>query len=630
MSLRPIFALILVCALAGALPAAEPTNIAILPPKPRPLGFLTRSFQQRAVPPVNLSNSPRLAELIRGGNLYLTAADVVALALENNIDIETQRYGPLLAQEDLRRAQVGGALRNPTTPVAAGPQSVSLAGVTLSTSLASGAGIGSSGGITGLIGSLVPQTDPILQVSASFGHSTYPESNIIVDQTNYLIQNSANFSAAYSQQFLPGTAFSVGFNSSRYNVNSPSTLLNPYTTGSLYLNITQNVLQGWGIAVNNRYIRIARNNMKVTGLQLKQQAITTISAVLNLYWDLVAFNEDVRLKQEALDAARKLYADNKQELADGAVAAIEVTRAQAEIPARQQDVLIAQTNVLQQEIVLKNAISRHGIQDPLLESAHIIPLDHTEVPPVEDVGTVRELIAQAMAQRADLEQGRLNIQSQGLVLVGDKSELKPSLQAFLSFSNNAQAGTSNSLNTGYQYGTPDPFYIGGYGTFLGQLFRRNFPDYAAGFSLTIPIRNRAAQADYATDLLQMRQQQLQLEKAANQVAVDVRNAVIGVQQAHARYEAAVESRKLAQETLAAERKKYEFGKSTNAAVIQSQRDVVTAESEEVQSMANYTHARIAFEQALGVTLERNNVTVAETESGQVDRRSSLPANLPQK
>ena len=148
------------CGLTAVSFAAEPSNIRILPPKPRPLGFLTRPYQRRAVPPANLGNSPRLEQLIRGGNLYLTARDVLALTLENNIDIETQRYGPLMAQEDLRRALVGGALRNPTTPIAAGPQSVSLAGINLSTSLASGAGIGSSGGITGLIGSLVPQTDP--------------------------------------------------------------------------------------------------------------------------------------------------------------------------------------------------------------------------------------------------------------------------------------------------------------------------------------------------------------------------------------------------------------------------------------------------------------------------------------
>ena len=383
----PRFVLIslFLCGLTGTPFAAEPSNIRILPPKPRPLGFLTRPYQQRAVPPVDLGNSPRLEQLIRSGNLYLTARDVVALALENNIDIETQRYGPLLAQEDLRRAQVGGALRNPTTPIAAGPQSVSLAGINVSTSLASGAGVGSSGGITGLIGSLVPQTDPILSLNAVFGHATTPESNLVVDQTNYLVQSYQSYSASYSQQFMPGTAISFGFNSARVSVNSPTTLLSPVTSGSLSLNVSQNLLQGWGTAVNNRYIRIARNNMHVTDLQFKQQVVTTVAAVLNLYWDLVAFNEDVRLKNEALDAARKLYEDNRKELAAGAVAAIEVTRAQAEIPARQQDVAIAETNVLQQETVLKNAISRHGIQDPLLESAHLIPLDRTAVPAVEDL-----------------------------------------------------------------------------------------------------------------------------------------------------------------------------------------------------------------------------------------------------
>ncbi|MGB7758497.1 MAG: hypothetical protein WBL61_01635, partial [Bryobacteraceae bacterium] len=110
-----------VCYLAWLLawPAsAQPSNIAILPPRPRPLGFLTRAYQQRAVPAVNLSSSGRLGGLIRSGSLYLSARDVVALALENNIDIEIQRYGPLMARQDIDRARVGGALRAPSTAIA--------------------------------------------------------------------------------------------------------------------------------------------------------------------------------------------------------------------------------------------------------------------------------------------------------------------------------------------------------------------------------------------------------------------------------------------------------------------------------------------------------------------------------
>jgi outer membrane protein TolC len=609
---------------------AQSTNIAVLPPPSSPLGFLTARYRPRIVPSVNLNNSGRLASLIRSGTLYLTAQDVIALTLENNIDIEMQRYGPWMAREDIRRAGVGGALRSPTIPIAAGPQSVSLAGINVSGSLASGAGVGSGGGVTGLLGSFVPQTDPTFSFSASMGHSTSPESNIIVDQTNSLVQGSRGFSLGYSQQFMAGTSFSLSFSSSRTTTNSPSTLLNPVTNGTLSMSVSQNLLQGFGTSVNTRYIRIARNNAKVTDLQLKQQVITTVSAVLNLYWDLVAFHEDVRLKQLALEAARKLYEDNKKTVAAGGAAGIEITRAQAEIPAREQDVLIAETNVLQQEIVLKNALSRRGIEDPMLTDVHIVALDRIEVPDTQELPPVKQLLSQALAQRPDLQQSRINWESQHLVLKGDKSALKPTLQAFVYFANHAQTGVNNPANIDYEYGLPDPFYLGGYGTMLGQLLRRNFPDYSAGVSLTIPIRNRAAQADYAVDQLQARQQELQLEKSTAQVAVDVRNAVIGLQQAHVRYETALRTKQLAQETLEAEQKKYEYGKSINALVIQAQRDVVAAESEEVQAMANYTHNRIAFEAALGATLERNHIEMAEAGSGRVARQSALPEPLPEK
>ena len=611
--------------------SAQPSNIAILPPHPRPLGFLTRPYQQRAVPAVNLTNSARLSGLIRSGSLYLSARDVVALALENNIDIEIQRYGPLMARQDIDRARVGGALRSPSTAIAPGPQSVSLAGINVSgTSLASGAGVGSGGGITGQIGALIPQTDPMFNVSAYFGHNSYPQSNLVLYESNAVVEDYQNLNVGYSQQFMNGAAFNLNYASTRATVNIPTALLNPLTQGSLNLNISQNLLQGFGASVNNRYIRIARNNSRYSELQLKQQVMTTVSAVLNLYWDLVAFNEDLRLKRLSLDAARQLYEDNKKELTAGAIAAIEVTRAQAEIPARSEDVLIAQTNLLQQEIVLKNALSRRGMEDPALEDAHIVTLDPIQVPEQEGLAPLRDLVKQALGERPDLEQNRINIQSQLLVLSGDRSALKPSLQAFASFTNQAQVGAPNPLNVGDRFGAPDPYYYGAYGSLLAQIFRRNFPNYTAGISLTVPIRNRAAQADFATDQLQMRQQELQLEKSVAQVSVDVRNALIGIEQAHSRYETALETLKLARETLEAEKKKYEFGKSTNALVIQAQRDVVAAESEQVQSMANYTHARIALDQAVGMTLERNDISMAEAASGQVERRSTLPATLPGK
>jgi outer membrane protein TolC len=175
-------------------------------------------------------------------------------------------------------------------------------------------------------------------------------------------------------------------------------------------------------------------------------------------------------------------------------------------------------------------------------------------------------------------------------------------------------------------GQPGVGYLaGGYGNFLAQIARRNFPNYSAGLSLVIPLRNRAAQSDYVTSLLDIRQSELGLRKNVNQVRVDVQNAVIGLQQARARYDAAVKSRVLAQQTLDADQKKLSLGAGTAIQVIQDQRDLATSQSTEVQSMANYSHARIALDQALGNTLEVNHVSVEEAMTGHV---AAGPSPLP--
>ncbi|MEO7142731.1 MAG: TolC family protein, partial [Bryobacteraceae bacterium] len=432
---------------------------------------------------------------------------------------------------------------------------------------------------------------------------------------------------AYQQSFLPGTSVSLSFSKTRSSVNSPSSLLNPALSGNMDLYVTQNLLQGFGRSVNNRNIRVARNNAKVTDLQLQQQIITTVSAVLNLYWDLVSFKEDVRLKEQALATARKLFEDNQKELQLGVVATIDVTRAQAEVPSREEDLLAAQTNVQQQEIVLKSALSKNGVEDPLLEEVHVIPLDHFQVPEKEQLTASKELVKQALARRPDLEQARINIRSTLVNLEGSRNALHPTLQAFAEFTNHALAGAVNLLNVDNQYGVANPYYIGGYGDFLGQIFRRNFPDYSVGVSLNIPFRNRAAQADYATDQLNLRTSELQLQRSVNQVGVDVRNAAIGLRQAHARFEIAVQTRQLAEQTLKAEQMKYQLGDSTVFLVIQAQRDLVTAQDDEVQAMANYSHARIAFDQALGVTLDTNHISLGEASAGRVERQSSLPDSV---
>ena len=610
---------------------AQTPEIAIEEPAPLPVvGPLIRPFhnQRRIVSPAKLTDTPRLQSLVRAGNLYLSSRDVIALVLENNVDVAIQRYGPFLAREVLRRAEGGGFLRSVGMPINPGPVSVSLAGVNVNNvGLAEGGGVGSGGGIVVQLGPTPPNLDPYLFAYASFSHSTTPQSNVFLVGVNPLTDNNRFYQFGYGQSLVSGTNIQVTYSSSRNNFNSPDFSLSPYNSGSMDLYITQELLQGRSIGVNNRNIRVARNNMKVTDLQVKRQVVTTVSAVLNLYWDLVSFNEDMRIKQQALQTAQKLYDDNKQQVQLGTLPAIEVTRAAAQVSQSKEDLLIAQTNVAQQETILKNALSRTGMASPWLDEVHIVPLDKIQVPEKEDLKPTSELIEQALKTRPEIEQTKINIQSSLINLGGSRNALLPTLQAFADFTNHALSGAVNPIYNG-QSGPPDQYFIGGYGNLLGQLFRRNFPDYTVGFSLNIPFRNRQAQADYVTDQLALRQSELQLHRTISQVRVDVKNAVIGLEQARARYEAAVATRQLAQQTLEAEQNRFKFGQSTIPLVVQAQRDLAGDESAETQAMANYTHARIAFDEAVGQTLDVNDISMVDAVSGHVARASAIPDNVP--
>jgi len=390
------------------------------------------------------------------------------------------------------------------------------------------------------------------------------------------------------------------------------------------LQVTQNLLQGFGRAVNGRNIRVQRNNLKISHLQFKQQVIATVTAALNLYWDLVSFDEDVRSRKQELATAQQLLADNKRQVDIGALAPIEVTRAEAQLYTGQQDLVIAQTNLLQQETVLKNALSRNGIASSNLNDVHIVPLDRIRVPDQDEIRPIEELVAAAVANRVEIDQARINLESNKLNLVGIKNSLKPTLQVFAELTNNGLTGDLTAL--GAMVGAAG--LAGGYGNLLGQIAGRDYPNYSAGFSLNIPLRNRAAQSDYVTSLLEIRQNELNLQKNISQVRVDVQNAVIGLQQARVRYEASVKSRVLTEQTLAADQKKTSLGASTVFQVVQDQRDLANAQSSEVQAMANYTHARIAFDQALGNTLDVNHIALNEALNGHIARPSILPADLP--
>lgn len=622
----PIASVCVALLLSGSLIAQNAVQVE--PPQGK-LGWVTRPYQRPEIAPVDLTNSSRIEKLIQAGNLYLNGQDVIALALENNLDIQIQRYGPVLTRQVSKRAQAGGILRNVGVGVAQGPTSVSLTGVNVNASGGTGAGAtgastSSSGGIITQLGPSLINLDPFFNFTANFSHSTSPESNTIVTGTTALIDDTRAYQAQFGQNLVFGLNYQLTYSSTHNHLNSQFFTINPYTSGNLDLVISQPLLQGFGAAINGRNILIAKNNEKVADLQFKQQVITTIAAVLNLYWDLVAFYQDVRAKQHELATSQQLYEDNKKQVQIGTLAPIEVTRAEAQLYTSQQDLLVSQTNLLQQETVLKNALSKNGVASPSLAEVHVIPLDTIQIPEKDEVKPIDDLVKAATVQRVEVQTYELNLDSNKKNLVGIKNGLKPSLNVFAELTNNGLSGAPGG-----------PFFdpraaalVGGYSNLVGQIFKRDYPSYSAGFSLNIPLRNRSAQADYVTTELELRQTELQMRKTLNQVRVDVQNAVIGLQQARVRYDSSVKARILQQQTLDADRKKYSLGASTVFQVVQDQQSLATAESSETQALANYSHARIAFDVAMGVTLDVNHVSIADALSGHVGRESVLPATLP--
>jgi outer membrane protein TolC len=595
----------------------------------------TRNYRPTEVPPINLSNSNRLEMLIKGGNLYLSVQDAISLALENNIDIEVQRYGAIIQDANILRAQAGGALRGSTPGVTAGPTS---AVATQSTGIATNAATTSSSATSSGQGALVQQTgaaipnyDPSITGTLQAGHFTTPQNNSVVSGITALVNNQTTGNLSLSQGFATGTSYNFGYSEVRSSLNSPTYTFNPNLTGTLSLTITQKLLQGFGRYTNNRNIIIAKNSREQADLTFRLQVITTISSVLDLYWDLVSFIDNVKSNQEALAYNQRLYSDNKRQVEVGVLAPISIVQAEAAVATAEQGLIVAQTQVLQQETILKDALSRMGVESPTLVAAHIIPTDRIRIPDVDEVQPYQDEVALALHARPELASQRINVENNKVNARGSRAELLPTLNAFVTLDNNALAGSANTVangagNSAFTAGTANPYFVGGTGSLLGQIFGRNFPDYAVGVNLNIPLRNRTAQADYILDQLTIRQSELALRKQENQVRVDVQNAMIGLTQARAGYRAAVKARILEEQTLDAEQKKLALGTSTVYNVILIQRDLQNAQSAEVTAADTYAKAVVQLDMSTGQTLDKYGVQIAEAYKGQVSRP---PSAIPQ-
>jgi len=575
--------------------------------------------------PVDLSNSPLLHQLLRGGNLYLSLSDAVQLAIQNNLDVEVERYTPPSANTEVLRAKGGGLLRGliynvaevptgvggPESPLVTSVASATFAVGTVPTNPSELGALASAQDNLSVQGALplsngpaIPLFDPFLSGQINWTHQTTPETELAVAGVPALATNTTNANFGYTQGFGPGTELNFTFNNSRESLNSLQSNLNPFTASNLGFTITQPLLRGFGLAVNRRFIRIAKNEGKIANLLVRQQLIATVYGIVRLYTDLVALYEDVRVKEETLASAERLYSDTKAQVDEGTQAPVELTRANAQVFSVRQDLINSRGLLEEQEAVVKNVITRRTSDDPEILNAHIVPTGTIEVPAQEQLPPIQDLLARAFANRPDLLQAGVQVDNSQINLEGSRNELLPEIDLVGIAQNSGLAGQTNPLSA-----TVDPSFIGGYGSALEQIFARRYPTYGAGVNITLPLRNRVAQADVARDEIQLRQTQIRMEQFRKQAQLEVEDALVAMRRARASYEAALQTQALQQESLEAEQAKFEVGASTSFFIIQYQSLLAQAQSTVVVAKSAYLKARAALQRAVGSILEDNHVEI---------------------
>lgn len=593
-----------------------------------------------------LVNSPRIDQLIHDNKLQITLQDAVELALENSLDIAVARYNPWIADTDILRTKAGGQGRG-----------------------TNGADFPTSQASIDPFNTIFPSYDPIISATTSINSLTTPINNPFLSGTGVgtstlqgLHSHATIFDASYQQSFTPGTTINVAWNNTRSSSTSGANFFNPSVQSSLSAGFSQQLLNGFGYFVGRRNILIAKNNRKIADLVFVNQAITTVTNTITAYWELVYARENVKVQQQAVAVSEKLFNDNKKQLEIGTMAPLDVTRAESEVASDRQNLIVAQTTQLQDEQVLKNAMTKNPLAANLI-NVEIIPTDLPIPPAATESASFEDAIQEAFVKRPDLQEQLYNLKNSGIEVRATKNALLPTLTLSGQYSSSGLAGNSPITGTPVvissgipivdSNGTPitvtgaggvqTPIFqstttapvVGtaqqGFGTAQNQLFTNQFPDYFASLNLFLPLRNRSAQADNARAMLTQRQLETQLQQLKNAALLDVRVTYIALEQDRARVDAAIKARELQRQTFEAEQKKYTLGASTVYNVILTQRDYVTSEGVELRALADLNEAKANFERAVGRTLEVNRVTIASagTKPGlsEFEQETLIPGTL---
>jgi len=600
-------------------------------------------YTPRRVEAPNLANTPRIDQLMHDGKLYISMNDAVALALENNLDIAIARYNLNIADTDVWRAKAGSAILGVNSGVVQNTPGGGVGGLGTQvgsgqggTSVgAGGAGVGAGGLVVSTLGSgpTITSFDPIVTGTLQLDRFNNSLCNNPFCAPSE--QNTATGNFSYTQGFQWGTNLTVGFNNTRLTSGGVFSELTPQLNSSFRAQVTQHLLQGFGFAPNTRYIRIAKNNREITDVAFRLQITSTVDQIENMYWDLVYAYENVRVQKEQLAFAQKTLSDSKKQVEIGTLAPIEVVRAQSTVASDQQTLTVALTNLQLEQLLMKNALSR-SLVDPILADAEVIPTSTMVLSAEQAVVPTQDLVNDALSHRPEIAEQRINLTNTEISNKAIRSALLPTMDLFAYYSGSGLGGNPNPnyecttnpaacFGTGGTFAPPAPI---GYSGTLNQLVNSTAADKGAGLQLTIPIRNRTAQATQVRSEFEYRQAQLRIQQIENQVRIEVRNAQFGVQQNRASVASAQAAVDLARQSLDAEQKKYALGASTSTLVLQNEAAMTQAEVTLVSAKALYEKAEVELDRAIGLLLDHAGILIGDAERGQVTHTPNIPHVAP--
>jgi len=591
------------------------------------------------VPQPTFQNAPRLDSLLRDGKIYLSLSDAVTLALENNYDIAIARINLDIADTDILRTRAGGTIRGVST----GLVSNTLGGTTSTITSGGGPGGTSSGaggvasGATGIVlstngGGPQPESlDPVLTGTVQYEAANTQQSSTFITGTNTLSQNTGTYDFGYQQGFLTGTLFNFTFNNSRNTTNSERSNYSPQLNSLFKAQVTQHLLQGFGISLNRRLMVQAKNNRRITDSSFRQQVLFTVNQVENIYWGLVSAYEDEQAKERALTQSTQLAADNRKQLEIGTLAPLDVVNSDSAVATDKQALVASQTNLEYQQLLMKQAIARN-LNDPQLSNAPVIPTDRVSLDrlPEEDL-PVEDLVKQAYANNPQIEQAVLNMSNNQITIKAFKNGLLPTVDAYGFYSGSALGGAQNPAlqctdSTGTTIITCPPNIVtrSGFGDVLSNTFNNSYPDKGIGVSINIPLRNRIAQADQARSQMEYRQSQMRLQQLYTQIRIQVINAQFALTNDRAQVQASQAARDYAAQSLDAEQKKYRLGASTTALVLQQQRNLATADNTLISATGAYAKDRVALAQLLSNMLDKYGISLQDAATGNITQTPAVP------